>query len=62
MTRRATFTQAEVARAIRAAQAVGKVALVTPVGIAFVDPDTVPQTAPQESAVDDWRHTRRNNF
>lgn len=49
MTRRATFTQAELARAIRAAQALGKAALWTPAGIAFVDPEAIPQTATEES-------------
>lgn len=50
VTRRATFTQAELARAIRAAEAAGKVAILTPGGIVFADPAAVPQTAPQESA------------
>lgn len=45
MTRRATFTQAELVRAIRAAEAAGKVARWTPVGIVFVDPGDVPQDA-----------------
>lgn len=49
MTRRATITQAELARAIRAADATGKVALRTPYGIAFVDPALVAQPAPVES-------------
>lgn len=58
MTARATFTQAELARAIRAADAMGKVALVTRAGIAFVDPGTIPHTAPQPAAqpspIDTW--------
>lgn len=49
MTRRATFTQAELTRAIRAAEAAGKVALQTPSGIAFVDPAFVPHAAQIES-------------
>lgn len=49
MTRRATFTQAELVRAIRAADASGKVALMTRAGLAFVDPAAIPQTAPAES-------------
>jgi hypothetical protein len=49
MTRRATFSQADLARAIRAAEAAGKVALQTPAGIAFVDPAIIAQTAPTES-------------
>lgn len=54
MTRRATFTEAELRRAIRAAEASGKVAVQTPIGIAFVAPGTVAQTEPQESDVDRW--------
>lgn len=38
MTARATFTQAQLTRAIRAAEAAGKVAIYTAAGIAFVDP------------------------
>ena len=41
MTRRATFTQAEIARALRAADAAGKVAVWTPAGIAFVESASV---------------------
>lgn len=37
MTARATFTQAQIARAIRAAEACGKVALLTPQGIVFAE-------------------------
>ena len=48
MTRRATFTAAELARAIKVAQAQGKVAVQTPIGIAFVDPDAVGKVAPAE--------------
>lgn len=47
MTRRATFTQTELTRAIRAAEAAGKVALQTPAGIAFVDPAHIAQSAPE---------------
>ena len=49
MTRRATFTAAELARAIRVATAAGKVAVQTPIGIAFVDPDAVGKVVPAES-------------
>lgn len=42
MTRRATFTQAEIERAIRAAEKLGKVAVRIPSGFAFVDPETIP--------------------
>lgn len=48
MTRRATFTQADLARAIRAAEATGKVAVQTPAGIAFLDPAAVP-VAPSQA-------------
>lgn len=41
MTRPATFTAAELARAIRAADQAGKVAVLTTGGIAFVEPDRV---------------------
>jgi hypothetical protein len=46
VSKRATFTQAELTRAIRAAEAAGKVALQTPAGIAFVDPQHIAQSAP----------------
>lgn len=50
MTRRATVTQAELVRAIRAADATGKVALQTRAGIAFVDPATIPHDGPESGA------------
>lgn len=49
MTRRAVFTEAELARAIRAADKAGKVALQTRAGIAFVDPGTIPHDLPDDS-------------
>jgi len=42
MTTRATFTEAELARADRVATKAGKVVLVTRAGIALVDPATLP--------------------
>lgn len=54
MTARATFTEAELARAIRAADKVGKVALLTRTGIVFVNPGIIPQTTNQESEADRW--------
>jgi hypothetical protein len=48
MTARATFTEAELARAIRAAAKAGKVALLTRAGIVFVEPDIVPKTATEQ--------------
>lgn len=47
MTKSATFTQAQLARAIRAADAAGKVALVTRQGIALVDPALVALPSPE---------------
>ena len=49
MTRRATFTEAELVRAIRAAGKAGKVAVQTRDGIAFVDPATIPHDRPDDS-------------
>lgn len=46
MTTRATFTAAEMARAIRAADAAGKVAVLTPAGIVFADADRVALPSP----------------
>lgn len=46
MTRRAVITQADLVRAIKAAKATGTTALRTPVGIAFVDPEKIPDPAP----------------
>jgi hypothetical protein len=47
MTARATFTVAQIARAIRAAKGEGMVALMTPAGIAFVESDKVPVPSPE---------------
>ena len=49
MTARATFTEAQITRAIRAADKAGKVALITRAGIAFVEPATVKLPSPPES-------------
>ncbi len=51
VTRRATFTQSELERAIRAAGKLGKVAVRTPIGIAFVDPQAVGQVVPETGEV-----------
>jgi len=61
MTRGATFTQAQLTRAIRAAEAVGKVAFQTPNGIAFVDPAFIPHTPVEESKVDAWFRQHDND-
>ncbi len=54
MGKRATFTEAQLTRAVRVAAKEGKVAIQTHIGIAFVDPAAIAQTAPEESTVDDW--------
>ena len=46
MTRRATFTQAELERAMRAAAKLGKVAVQTCFGIAYVDPAAIKLPGP----------------
>jgi hypothetical protein len=48
MTARATFTQAQIARAIRAAKGEGMVAVMTPQGIAFVESDKVALPLPDQ--------------
>jgi len=52
MGKRATFTQADLGRAIAAADKAGKVAIQTPMGIAFLDPAALPVATmpPEESA------------
>lgn len=49
MTARARFTQAELTRAIAAAERAGKVAVQLPIGIAFVEPSSIAQTLSTES-------------
>ena len=61
MTRRATFTQAQLTRAIRAAEKAGKVTLQMPSGIAFVDPTYFPHTPVEESKVDAWFRQHDND-
>lgn len=50
LTARATLTQAAIARAIRAAEACGKVAVLTPAGIVFAEPGAValPSRPPED--------------
>lgn len=48
MTRRATFTKADLARAVRVADELGKVALWTPEGIAFVESDRIALPSPDQ--------------
>lgn len=47
MTKRATFTKAELTRAMKAAHEQGRVVLLTRAGIAFVDPDHIGQPIPE---------------
>lgn len=61
MTRRATFTQADLARAVRVADELGKVALWTPQGIAFVESDKLPLPSPEPvepAPYDAWKAKR----
>ncbi|MCA2013477.1 hypothetical protein LCM17_18445 [Cereibacter sphaeroides] len=58
---RARFTQADLTRAIRAAETLGKVAVQTPVGIAFVDPAIISHTQTEESEVDAWFREHGND-
>ena len=46
MTKRQAFTQADLARAVRVADQLGKVALWTPSGIAFMQSDAVSLPVP----------------
>ncbi len=48
MTKRATFTQADLERAIRAADKRGKVALLTPQGIVFAKPGSIALPSPDQ--------------
>lgn len=47
MTRRVTFSKADLARAVRVADELGKVALWTEAGIAFVESDKVALPSPE---------------
>lgn len=49
MTARATFTVAQIARAIRAAKGEGVVALMTPQGIAFVESGKLVLPSPDQA-------------
>ena len=51
MTARATISQATMQRAIRAAEACGKVAVLTPAGIVFADPAGVALPSPETGRV-----------
>jgi hypothetical protein len=61
MTARARFTQAELTRAIRAAEACGKVAVMTTAGIVFAESDKVPLPSPDQAEpapYDAWKAKR----
>lgn len=61
MTARATFTQAQIARAIRAARAEGMVALITPAGIVFVESGSIALPSPEPEEPDpfvEWKARR----
>lgn len=60
MTRRATFTKADLARAVRVADELGKVALWTAAGIAFVESDKVALPSPETEPApyDAWKAKR----
>ncbi len=62
MSKRASFSQAELTRAIRAAEACGKLAVLTPQGIAFVESGSVVlPLGEQEPAgeFDTWKAKKR---
>lgn len=54
MGKRQTFTEAQLSRAVKVADKHGKVAVQTHLGIAFVPPDAIAQTAPIATEVDEW--------
>ena len=62
MTARLSLTQAQIARAIRAAKAEGLVPVVTQIGIALVDPDKVSLPSVDQPAAGDpfdtWKAKR----
>jgi hypothetical protein len=68
MTARATLTQAQIARAIRAATACGKVAVMTPQGIVFAESGSVALPSPESvepAPLDVWiakREARRERL
>ena len=61
MTRPAHLTQAQIARAIRAADACGKVAVMTAQGIVFAESDKIALPSPEPAepaAFDAWKAKR----
>lgn len=62
MTRRATFTQAELTRAIRAAEACGKVAVFTPQGVIFAESGAVALPSPDQDDFAAWKAKREGGI
>jgi hypothetical protein len=61
MTARLSLTQAQIARAIRAAKAEGLVPVITPIGMAFVESDKVrlpSQDQAEPAPFDSWKAKR----
>ena len=61
MTARLSLTQAQIARAIRAAKAEGLVPVMTPLGMAFVESDKVSLPSPDQAEpapYDTWKAKR----
>lgn len=62
MTRRATFTQAELQRAIRAAEGCGKVAVLTVQGIVFAESADVALPSPADDPFSNWKAKREGRI
>lgn len=65
MTARLSLTQAQIARAIRAAKREGLVPVVTEIGIALVDPASVALPSPEKPVEDSfsaWKAKREARF
>lgn len=65
MTARLSLTEAQIARAIRAAKREGLVPVVTEIGIALVDPASVAIPSPEQPAEDHfstWKAKREARF
>lgn len=60
MTARLSLTQAQIARAIRAAKREGLVPVITPIGMAFVESSQVSLPSPDQepAAYDAWKAKR----
>lgn len=62
MTRAATFTQATLTRAIRAAEACGKVAVLTPAGIVFAESGAAALPSAEEDPFSAWKAKREGRI